>query len=199
MNENINGLKIVVIGDYATGKTTLTEKLVSGQTITNPHSTIGVAYRSICQMTKNGKNVKLQFWDTAGQERFKSIIKLYYRNADIIIICFDITQQSSVNKVIEWYNLVRNENTQNHLKIILVATKTDLPQTIDPTKINNLVNTYKVDIIYTSSYKNIGIKQLKDIILDEASIHSHPPQNYQCITRNHSNSGLGGKYFSCCF
>ncbi len=38
----------------------------------------------------NGALVKLQIWDTAGQERFRTITSAYYKNAQGIIITFDI-------------------------------------------------------------------------------------------------------------
>lgn len=34
-------------------------------------------------------------WDTAGQERFRSITTIYYRGAQGIMVCFDVTDEKS--------------------------------------------------------------------------------------------------------
>jgi GTPase SAR1 family protein len=37
-------------------------------------------------------SIKLQIWDTAGQESFRSIIKTFYRNANAILIVYNINE-----------------------------------------------------------------------------------------------------------
>ena len=36
-------------------------------------------------------------WDTAGQERFRSITTIYYRGAQGIMVCFDVTDEKGFN------------------------------------------------------------------------------------------------------
>ena len=43
----------------------------------------------------NGFNIKGQLWDTAGAERFRAVTKAYYRNANIINVCFDLNNYKS--------------------------------------------------------------------------------------------------------
>lgn len=43
----------------------------------------------------DGKRIKLQIWDTGGQERFRTITQSYYRSANGIILCYDITCRQS--------------------------------------------------------------------------------------------------------
>lgn len=43
-------------------------------------------------------------WDTAGQERFRTITNSYYRNANGIIIVYDITDRQSFENVANWYD-----------------------------------------------------------------------------------------------
>lgn len=43
-------------------------------------------------------------WDTAGQERFRSLVPMYYRNADAVAIIFDVSDRESFNQVKSWIN-----------------------------------------------------------------------------------------------
>jgi GTPase SAR1 family protein len=41
----------------------------------------------------NGKTIAMDIWDTAGQERYRSLLVMYYKNSDVIIMVFDVTRQ----------------------------------------------------------------------------------------------------------
>jgi Ras-related protein Rab-18 len=47
---------------------------------------------------------QLTQWDTAGQDRFRTITNSYYRNANGIIILYDITDRDSFTQVANWYD-----------------------------------------------------------------------------------------------
>ena len=34
----------------------------------------------------------MDIWDTAGQEKFRSLLTLYYKNSDAVVIVFDLTE-----------------------------------------------------------------------------------------------------------
>ncbi|KAJ1352859.1 hypothetical protein KIN20_009343 [Parelaphostrongylus tenuis] len=72
-----------------------------------------------------GKRVKLQIWDTGGQERFRTITQSYYRSANGIVLCYDITCKQSFNNLQRWIDDVSKFAAPNVVKL-LVATKCDL-------------------------------------------------------------------------
>ena len=43
----------------------------------------------------NGKEYTLDIWDTAGQEKYRSIGKMLYKNAYIVLFVYDITNKKS--------------------------------------------------------------------------------------------------------
>jgi GTPase SAR1 family protein len=45
------------------------------------------------------RDVLLGVWDTAGSERYESMSRIYYRGAKAAIICYDVTNESSWDKV----------------------------------------------------------------------------------------------------
>jgi len=114
-----NNLKVTVIGDAAAGKSTLILRLIHGKYLST-ESTIGVSF-----FTHIHNNIKYAIWDTSGTERFAPLLPMYYKNSNIIIITFDVTCNSSLNRIT--YHLKKiKENTDNDYKIILVGTKIDL-------------------------------------------------------------------------
>ncbi|KAJ5066924.1 ras and ef-hand domain-containing protein [Anaeramoeba ignava] len=69
--------------------------------------------------------IKLQIWDSAGQERFRSITRTYYRNADGIMVVFDLTNTSTFKQVSQWFSEI-SSYAPKHTNIILIANKSDL-------------------------------------------------------------------------
>ena len=48
---------------------------------------------------KGDREFDVKVWDTAGQERFRSISYQFYRQANGMIIAFDLTNQESYDNV----------------------------------------------------------------------------------------------------
>ena len=86
--------------------------------------TIGVEFNTYI-VRVNGKVIKLQIWDTAGQENFRSVTKIFYRNAHACILTYAIDSQSSFQNVKHWLNEVRAQCSNDTL-IFLTGTKQDL-------------------------------------------------------------------------
>lgn len=53
----------------------------------------------------------LQIWDTAGQERFQSITSSYYRGADGVLLVFDLTDNTSLDKLENWIDHIKEVRT----------------------------------------------------------------------------------------
>ena len=64
--------------------------------------------------------------DTAGEEKFKSIMKSYFRNADIALLVYDITDGMSFHNVrSQWKKDVLESSSNEDIILILVGNKTD--------------------------------------------------------------------------
>eukprot|EP01079_Euglenida_sp_SAG-EU17-18_P002290 gene2290-3144_t len=83
--------KVVLLGDMGVGKTSLTLRLLEDHFYTSLSATIAVDFR-MWTTTVDQKSVKLQIWDAAGQERFRSLLPSFYRGANGVFLCFDLTQ-----------------------------------------------------------------------------------------------------------
>lgn len=80
--------KVVVLGDFAAGKTSLLTAAVYGERRNRqPVSTVGVDFLFLHFETGVGDRLlQLQLWDTAGQERFGCMTGLWKRRADAILV-----------------------------------------------------------------------------------------------------------------
>jgi small GTP-binding protein len=117
--------KILIVGDINTGKTAILDQFTNGHFDHTYISTIGIDFNvKIVALDKDTK-VKLQVWDTCGQERFRALTRSYYRNAQAIIIVYDITSRESFEKSKVWIKEVENYVDKSVL-VVLVGNKTDL-------------------------------------------------------------------------
>ena len=48
------------------------------------------------------QKVKVKVWDTAGQERFRTLTQNFYKQAEGLIVAFDVTNRESFKNVRTW-------------------------------------------------------------------------------------------------
>lgn len=116
--------KVVLIGDMGVGKTCVVQRFKNGTYVEKQGTTIGVDF-TMKTLVIDGKRIKLQIWDTGGQERFRTITQSYYRSANGIILCYDLTCPESFLSLQRWIDDVAKFAVPNVAKI-LVGTKADL-------------------------------------------------------------------------
>ena len=123
-SSNIENYKIAIIGNQHVGKTTILSRYKYETTDDTYAPTVGIDF-----LTKNvfleDKTIRLVMWDTAGQERFKSLIPSYLKNANCVILTYDITDKSSFTSLNKWLSDVR-DNVVEGTFIILCGNKIDL-------------------------------------------------------------------------
>ena len=68
----------------------------------------------------------VKMWDTAGQERFRTITYSFYKNANGVILCFDLTKSETFNNIKYWLDGIYQHTDPNIIKV-LVGNKCDLP------------------------------------------------------------------------
>jgi len=100
-----NFFKIVFLGDSGVGsKTSLVKIIIEDIFDPNVVSTNGASlfYKTI--YSKNGKAFLLNICDTAGQERLRELSKMFYFDADCIVLGYDISRKVSFESIDNyWY------------------------------------------------------------------------------------------------
>lgn len=118
--------KIVLLGDPSVGKTCFLIRYVNNTFTQNHMATIGVDVKSKKIQSSIGE-VTLQLWDTAGQEKFRSLSPSYLRNADGILLLYDISNRDSFNHMVNWLGAIE-KYTKMDKQVMLVGNKSDLEE-----------------------------------------------------------------------
>jgi len=95
---SVKTCKLVMLGDSGVGKSSLVSRYINDNFFEFQEPTIGAAF-NVKNLNIDGKAVKLEIWDTAGQERYKSLAPMYYRGAQIALICYDMTSHESFQEL----------------------------------------------------------------------------------------------------
>uniref|UniRef100_A0A7E4VMI6 Ras-related protein Rab-43 n=1 Tax=Panagrellus redivivus TaxID=6233 RepID=A0A7E4VMI6_PANRE len=161
MDESFDYLfKIVLVGDMGIGKTCVVQRFKNGTYIEKQGTTIGVDF-TMKTLVIDGKRVKLQIWDTGGQERFRTITQSYYRSANGIILCYDITCRHSFESLIRWMDDVSKFAVPNVVKV-LIATKADMTEkrVVETEEGDQLARAHHMTFMEVSSKSNYNIDKV---------------------------------------
>ena len=78
-------------------------------------------------MKEINQAIEFVLWDTGGQIKCRPIIKHYYKNTDVIILCYDSTSKYSFEELkYYWYEEEIKINIDNDPILVVVANKNDL-------------------------------------------------------------------------
>jgi small GTP-binding protein len=116
--------KVLLIGEAAVGKTSLTLKFVQGKFKSDYILTVGMEPYS--KYVKLGKDMAtLSIWDIAGQQRFDVFRTMFFRGAKAALLVFDLTRPATLTKLEEWHDDLLKNAGSDVIKI-LVGNKNDL-------------------------------------------------------------------------
>ena len=117
-------LKTILIGQSGVGKTNLIN--IAREEKFNPSQVTTVNcsfFKKI--MNVDNKLFNIYLWDTIGQEKLKSLTKIFFKNAKIVILVYDITNKKSLEELNYWLKEVKESLGENIILGVL-GNKKDL-------------------------------------------------------------------------
>jgi len=115
--------KILMMGSAGTGKTSLSERYITGLFNPDVRLTVGVDFY-VKTVIVNNLTVKLQLWDMGGEKRFRFLLPNYSLGSSGGIFLYDITRFDTLEALTDWITIVRERN--GDIPILLVGNKIDL-------------------------------------------------------------------------
>lgn len=156
--------KVVLLGESGVGKTCIISRFINNTFEEGLMSTNGASYAS-----KNAtfpeygnRTIKFEIWDTAGQEKYRALNQIFYKDASICILVYDITNNASFNAIKEYWHQQVKDCAPKNVVLGLAGNKCDLfeKEQINEEQARNLANEMNAIFEQTSAAKNIGIDQL---------------------------------------
>ena len=177
-SSSINNYKIVIIGDINVGKTLILSRFRYGSFEPEYMPTLGIDFFSK-NLFFEDKTIRLILWDTAGQERFRSLIPSYLKNADCIIIVFDITNKESFLSLNHWLTDSKNNVSENTI-FVICGNKIDLKErrTVNENEINDFIGKNELIYMECSAKNGQGIKDLFNIIAKNLGENNFAKSDY---------------------
>jgi Ras-related protein Rab-6A len=119
-----SGLKVVLLGNSGTGKTSILDFAVTHSSRDDLQPTIGCNCSLLTFDFATGP-ISLRVWDTAGQELYRSIVPIYIRDSAAALLVYDVTEPKSLESLDHWYSVLMEEQS-GEILIYVIANKIDL-------------------------------------------------------------------------
>ena len=163
--ENIKNIKpipckIILVGDSGVGKTSITNRYLNkfNEKIT---ATVSTSYYNKIEIINNYK-LNFQIWDTVGQEQYRSLNSLFFKDAYICLMVYDITKESTFKSIKDyWYESVINNGLEGVI-FGLAGNKNDLynEEKVDKNEARELSKEINAIFKFTSAKQNVCIIEL---------------------------------------
>ena len=126
VNPEIPKYKLIFLGDKNVGKSCILNRFMNDTFTEEYQATIGLDFQSKNVQIDN-QDIHLLLYDTAGQEKFRSLIPMYTRDSNIILLVYEINNKDSFLHLPDWINDLTNVNKDDVI-FALVGNKIDLEE-----------------------------------------------------------------------
>jgi small GTP-binding protein len=132
----------------------------------------------------------IKIWDTCGQEQFRSLTANYFRNAEGVILAYDVTDDNSFVSLKSWITSIK-ENCKTEIPKIIIGNKVDsekravsmkqAKQFAESNKVKNFEVSAKNNVNVTEAFNSlfleiVKIKKTKEHRMDSIRISEILPR-----------------------
>lgn len=157
-------LKILIAGDGATGKTTISKKL--NGTLKEQQELImtpGIDFHTLEISEDNSEAV---IWDLGGQQQFRSFQDSFFTKADIVILVFDVSFFETFLNIDSWLSMVNRDKVS---QIYLIGNKVDLDnRAVTREEAEQYAKGHSLDYFEISALTDTGFEEFKNDLLENA-------------------------------
>ena len=166
--QNDFSIKVLVIGDVEVGKTTIFNQFTKHEFYPSYSPTTGYDFFFV-KLKTNNKVMKLHIWDTSGNPSYRANCLQWFRNSELCIVVYSVTNLDSFNNVKIWINDLRANNSE--APIVLLGNQSDDEENRAVTKEmgEKIKEEYNLEFFEEVSAKN-GFDQKDNFVFKIAKI-----------------------------
>ena len=162
-DNNVLSCKIVLLGESGVGKTCIISRYINQVFEGNTISTNGASYAAkTLHFDDYDKSLKVEIWDTAGQEQYRSLTKIFYKDATAAILVYDITRKKSFDEIKNYWYKQLLDCAPSDIVVGLAGNKADLfdREQVSEEEAKEFAKEIKAIFRLTSAMTAIGIDEL---------------------------------------
>lgn len=150
--------KIVLLGDFAVGKTSLVRRFIEGRFDDKYLSTIGVKISRRLVLVSE-RQVNLLLWDLAGAEEYTGVQTSYLQGAQGGLLVCDLTRTSTLQYLHKYAERLREVNPRSSL--LIAGNKADLEaqRQISNEELGQVASDFGAGWFVTSAKSGDGVEQ----------------------------------------
>ena len=218
MDETPKSCKVVLLGESGVGKTSIINQFTTSEFQEDQISTTGASFSSkTFSFEETGKNLSFEIWDTAGQEKYRSLSKMFYKDAGVAILVYDITSKESFEQIKNYWVIQLREYGPKNIIIAVAGNKSDLDnEQVDEESVRNYAKennflykrtSAKIHSSIDDLFHDVGMKfldpefQQRDDV-KEMNLRKNDVKTIEIKDNNNeeegNKEGNGGKRKKCC-
>jgi small GTP-binding protein len=207
-NQN-RDLKIIIVGDSGTGKTSFVNKYILNRFADTYQATIATQFSSKI-LEIDGITYRLQFWDIAGQDRSVTTTNIFCKNTNGVVLCCEINDKNTLNNTIIWKNSIEQNIDVTNVPMIIIQNKCDLlgseleynkgiEELKEFTERNGIKNCFR-----TSAMTGFGIQESMEYLIQEIikvtefRENEYDNENRETVAISDKPRTIRGKKNGCC-
>ena len=118
-------IKILIVGDMATGKTSVIKRYTDDVFELTNAATIVVNFKTKI-MKINGIQYNIHFWDIPGQDRNAVVTGTFARDAQGIIYCCEANKEETRKNLKKWEEALKSKEKIDNISKIIIENKCDM-------------------------------------------------------------------------
>ena len=202
-------LKIIIVGDSGTGKTSFVNKYILNRFADTYQATIATQFSSKI-LEIDGITYRLQFWDIAGQDRSVTTTNIFCKNTNGVVLCCEINDKNTLNNTIIWKNSIEQNIDVTNVPMIIIQNKCDLlgseleynkgiEELKEFTERNGIKNCFR-----TSAMTGFGIQESMEYLIQEIikvtefRENEYDNENRETVAISDKPRTIRGKKNGCC-
>ena len=189
MSEPIIPVKCVLLGESGVGKSSIINRFISNTFRSDFSPTMVGCYSSKEVYFEHAKQkISFEIWDTAGQEKYRSINKIFYQDAIIAILVYDITRKESYEAIKNYWYIEVRDNSPKEVLIAIVGNKSDKYEfeEVNEDEVKEFCNSINAIYKVTSAALGEGINELFDVIGNKLLT----PEKVEEYMKNNGDNGF---------